>query len=130
MNARAYYRSVQDAIHTATPFIVASKMTFNEIDVNECYIRGSLTFINGYELHIAEYTITHPTINRQKYRYHFQKADGLLVSRWDNVPHHRHISTFPDHRHDSQNEVHPSQPMDIEKALKEIIPLLTHPHGE
>jgi hypothetical protein len=125
VNAHDYYRHVQELIHAISPFVVASDLAFNEIDTNECYIRGSLTLVNGFELHIAEYVITAPSIQRLKYRYHLQDSDGVLVSRWDNVPHHRHIPTFPHHRHDAQNVVHPSEPMDIEKTLQSVIPLVS-----
>ena len=41
MNAREYYLSIQAAIHAA-PHVLRSEVRFDEIDVNECYIRGTL----------------------------------------------------------------------------------------
>jgi hypothetical protein len=35
----------------------------------------------------------------RKYSFHWQKKSGEMISRWDNAPHHTHISTFPHHRH-------------------------------
>jgi len=34
-----------------------------------------------------------------KYSFHWQDADGHLLKRWDNVPHHPEISTHPHHVH-------------------------------
>ncbi len=92
-------------------------MRFEEIDVNECYVRGVLSLMGGFELYIAEYVITTPTIARPKYRYHLQTSDGSLVSRWDNAPRHPSVSTFPDHRHDAYGGIHPARPMSVPDVL-------------
>ena len=121
MNAREYYLSIQAAIHAA-PHVSRSEVRFDEIDINECYIRGSIYLLGDLELHIAEYVVTEPDIQRFKYRYHLQAAeDKKLVSRWDNVAHHPQIRTFPHHRHDQSDEVHPSPPMDITKLLDAVL---------
>ena len=121
MNAREYYLGIQAAIHAA-PHVLRSEVRFDEIDVKECYIRGTLYLLGDLELHIAEYVVTEPEIQRLKYRYHLQTAkDKILVSRWDNVAHHPQIRTFPHHRHDQSDEVHPSPPMDITKLLDAVL---------
>ena len=33
------------------------------------------------------------------YSFHWQNARGALLIRWDDAPHHRHLSTFPYHKH-------------------------------
>ena len=53
---------------------------YSEIDVNQCYLRGTLTLSNGYQLHIAEYVITDPSIVRTKYRYHLQYPRQVKLS--------------------------------------------------
>lgn len=123
MTARDYYLSVQSVI-SRSRLVISNSLSFNEIDQNECYVRGSLTLINGWNLHVAEYVVTEPILTRLKYRYQLQQSDGILVSRWDNAPHHKHISTFPDHRHDEMENVFSSIPMDIPKVLDAIIALL------
>ena len=126
MNARTYYVGLLDAIHVA-PHIIASEIRFEDIDVNECYIRGVLTLLEGFTLHIAEYVVTEPVLTRIKYRYHLQNSTGQPVCRWDNVPHHPGIATFPDHRHDGHGDVHPSPVMSIpdvlDAALSFILPV-------
>jgi hypothetical protein len=125
VNARDYYGELQSAI-LARPYVLSLEAQFEEIDTNECYIRGVLTLIDGFELHIAEYVVTEPVVTRSKYRYHLQTSAGQQVSRWDNAPHHPQVSTFPHHRHDDQGRVHPSSPVTVadvlEVALEHIIP--------
>ena len=125
MNARAYYQSLQSAIHAA-PHVLRSDVRFEEIDVNECYVSGVLLLMGSFELHIAEYVVTDPVLTRLKYRYHLQTADGRLVSRWDNATHHPTVSTFPHHRYDEQDGIHPASPMNVldvlDSALQFILP--------
>ena len=116
MNAREYYLEIQATVHTA-PHVVQSSVQFDEIDVNECYIRGVLSLVGNLELHIAEYVVTTPHVRRLKYRYHLQTAEGKLISRWDNVPHHPQIPTFPDHRHDEAGGVHASPSVGLADVL-------------
>lgn len=120
MNARDYYLSLQHAIHIA-PHVLRSDVRFEEIDVNECYVRGILTLTGGFGLHIAEYVVTEPVLTRPKYRYHLQTSAGKLVSRWDNAPHHPTVSTFPDHRHDDQGGVQPASSMSVPDVLDAVL---------
>jgi hypothetical protein len=123
VNAREYYQSILSAIHES-PYVVATDLQFREIDSNECYIRGRLTIVNAIELHIAEYVITEPSVQRTKYRYHLQKTVGQLVCRWDNVPHHPQIPTFPDHQHLASGQIAPASAMDLASVLRSLIQYL------
>jgi len=52
-----------------------------------------------------------------KYSYHFMK--GNKVIRWDNVPHHKEISTYPHHMHEN-DKIRESRKMDICMVFEEI----------
>jgi len=39
----------------------------------------------------------------RKYSFHWQRADNTVIMRWDNSPHHRHLVSFPHHKHDYRN---------------------------
>lgn len=123
MTAQEYYQLVQRAIGESR-LVIVTTISFNEVDENECYIRGVLTLFNECELHVAEYVVTEPVIKRDKYRYHLQKTDGTLISRWDNVPHHPQIETFPDHRHDGNGTIHPSPAIGLPEVLQAVIPFV------
>ena len=120
MNAREYYLHVQNTIHIA-PHVLRSDIRFEEIDTHECYIRGVLTLIGDYKLHIAEYVMTEPVLTRSKYRYHLQDANGTLIIRWDNAPHHSEIPTFPDHRHRQSGIVEPSPSVSLNEVLDLVL---------
>ena len=122
MNTRDYYVELQKAIHAA-PHVLHSDMHFEEIDLNQCYIRGVITLIEGFVLHVAEYVVTAPAVTRPKYRYHLQNAEGTLVSRWDNAPHHPEVPSFPHHIHDGEG-MHPSQPMTIPEVLDTLLQII------
>lgn len=123
MNAREYYLSLQNAIHES-PHVLSSDIHFEEIDVNECYVRGVINLIANLELHIAEYTRTTPTVVHLKYRYHLQTSAGKLISRWDNAQHHTAVATFPYHRHDQDDHIHPSPPVSIPDVLDASLPFI------
>ena len=129
VNARDYYLGLQDEIHAA-PFVLRSDLRFEEIDANECYIRGILLLVDGFELHIAEYVVTEPDLTRTKYRYHLQSSSSELVARWDNAPHHRSVSTFPDHYHNAQGIVHSTRPMSVSEVLDTILPIILPPMSD
>jgi len=119
LNARDYYLDLQAAIHRC-PHVLRSDTRFDEIHASECYIRGVLGLVHGFQLHIPEYVVTQSELQRPKYRYHLHSADGELVTRWDNAPHHPELQGFPDHRHDAAG-VHPAPQMSIPRVLETLI---------
>lgn len=56
---------------------------------------------------------------RIKYKYQWQFENGELIARWDNVPHHLEIATFPHHIHDHKS-VSECSNMDL-RAVIDII---------
>lgn len=76
--------------------------------------------IDNSTLYISEYfTIFGDEIKRDKYSYHRQKNNELLI-RWDNAPHHRELPTFPFHVHRKYG-IFESKEMTVEDVLKELI---------
>jgi len=53
------------------------------------------------------------------YRYHYQKANGSVIFRYDNTPHHPEVSTHPAHKHESTGVVSAVRP-DIERVIEEV----------
>lgn len=123
MKPRDYFRQFQETT-LAVPHVIQSNLAFDEISESECYIRGALTLIWGFQLHVAEYTITEPDIQRLKYRYHLQTMQNEFVCRWDNAPHHPEVETHLHHWHLAQGAVESSPAMNIEQILVAILPFL------
>ena len=89
---------------------------------SEFYVR--LRFHNDSQLTIVEKVIVERfTITKARYAYHYQQADGTLIFRYDNVPHHPEIKTHPHHKHIGDSIV-ATQPPDISEVLREIDALL------
>jgi hypothetical protein len=89
---------------------------------SEFYAR--LRFHDDSQLTIVEKLIVERfTIIKARYAYHYQQADGALVFRYDNVPHHPEIKTHPHHKHIGDSIV-ATQPPDLGEVLREIDSIL------
>ena len=64
---------------------------------NGGYIKATVTFVNDSQLSIREFV--NGKLRKTDYAYHYQGSDGKLVFRYDNAPHHAHVTTFPHHKH-------------------------------
>ena len=92
-------------------------------------VRGRLRFYDGSTLTFEEKVIKRGrSIEKISYRYHYQRADGTLVFRYDNAPHHPEVLTFPDHIH-IEGRVEAAEPPDLSKVLRRIDELL-YPTGQ
>ena len=80
---------------------------------------GRIVFYNGSILEFTESI----TPDRFQYRYHYMNTKGNLIFRYDNVPHHREIATFPDHKHHSDTVVE-SASVDLRQVMEEIIDMI------
>jgi hypothetical protein len=58
-------------------------------------------------------------IEKIHYSYHFQRADGATIFRYDNAPHHRKIKSFPHHKHAGE-KIEASAAPDLHEVLQEI----------
>ncbi len=87
------------------------------------YLECRLLMIDNSTLYISEYfTIFGDEIKRDKYSYHHQRNNELLI-RWDNAPHHRELPTFPFHVH-RKDGVFESKAMTVEEVLKELAEIM------
>jgi hypothetical protein len=91
-----------------------------EVGDKDGYVRIKCRLSNGDILEFAEYVI----ISKRKvcvetYSFHWQTADGKLRKRWDNVPHHKEVDTFPNHIH-LPDKVVGSSPKTLKKILADI----------
>ncbi len=77
------------------------------------YIKIEIALHNGTFLHVREYNDE----KERNYSFHWQDEKGKLIVRWDNSPHHGHLSTFPHHRHTGER-VEESADVSLEDVLK------------
>ncbi len=120
MNSREYYSRIEGVIRDC-PIITHFSIDFDEIDEHIGYLKGRLELIDGSFLYFIEFVeIQNNIAIRLKYKYQWQSDNGNLIIRWDNVPHHPGVDTFPYHMHDNHG-VHASRNMDLETVINEIM---------
>ena len=66
-------------------------------------------------LHAREYADE----EERNYSYHWQDEKNQLRVRWDNAPHHGHISTHPHHKH-VEDDIQPSSEISFAEVLEYI----------
>jgi hypothetical protein len=119
MIIREYYSQIETIINEC-PIVTHFSIEFDEIDTFVGYLKGTLELIDASVLHFMEFVeIKNDSITLVKYKYQWQFENGDLITRWDNVPHHREIATFPYHMHDNKG-VSECPNIDL-KAVIEVI---------
>ncbi len=89
-------------------------------DVGYFRIRGTFVNSDGF-LFMERFHNRDGGIFVEKYAFHWQRADGSLIRRWDNAPHHPEIATFPDHLHEgSEDTVLPHAAVDSFRVLRMV----------
>lgn len=85
-------------------------------------LRIRVLLVNGDILYLLErFEEADGRIAVGKYSFHWQRADGSLIRRWDNAPHHPEITSFPNHLHeDDENHVLAHEAVDIFQVLESI----------
>ncbi len=87
-------------------------------------VEGRLCFYDGSLLEFNETVIVRGVVLiKTDYAYHYQQADGTLVFRYDNAPHHLEIVTYPDHLHVGER-IEAAEPPDLSDVLRRIDELL------
>lgn len=114
----ARLRDVRVALLT-TPAIAEFQMLRAQAlgDVGYFRVRGRLANGGGF-MFSERFRHQAGSIAVEKYSFHWQAANGALIRRWDNAPHHREISSFPHHLHEGDdNNVLPHAPLDVFSVL-------------
>lgn len=85
-------------------------------------LRIRALLVNGDILYLLErFEETDGRIAVGKYSFHWQRADGSLIRRWDNAPHHPEITSFPNHLHEGdENHVLAHEAVDVFQVLESI----------
>ncbi len=85
---------------------------------SELYAR--LRFWDGSLLQFEEaLRIQAFAIVKVRYSYHYQRADGTLVFRYDNALHYPDLPGFPEHKHEGSDTA-PAPTPDLSQILREI----------
>ena len=115
-----YFQSLLDLL-ASLPFVEFSNVNLEKRGDLAGFIRGEVEFRDGSSLLLFRELIDlRLPLQKVMYAYHYQKADGTLIFRYDNTAHHRSISTFPFHKHLMDGDVISSNIPSLEQVLREI----------
>ncbi len=121
-----YFQSMLDLL-AALPFVESSNVNLEKRGDLAGLIRGEVEFRDGSSLlFFRELIDLRQPLQKIMYAYHYQKANGELIFRYDNTAHHRTVSTFPIHKHLMGGDVASSQIPSLEQVLREIEEFLFH----
>ncbi len=85
---------------------------------SELFMR--LRFWDGSLLQVEEALIVRAfAIVKIRYNYHYQRADGTQIFRYDNAPHYPDLPGFPEHKHERGAVLSAPAP-DLSQVLNEV----------
>jgi hypothetical protein len=110
-------KDIQIALKLADWFSTEEHIDYNaDLSLGHLFVNGKIVF---YDSTVLEFTES-ITPDGLRYRYQYMEDNGNLIFRYDNVPHHPQLSTFPHHKHD-KNKTAESGPVDLKQVVEEII---------
>ena len=84
---------------------------------SELFMR--LRFLDGSLLQVEEVLVVRAlAIVKVRYNYHYQRADGTEVFRYDNAPHYPDLPGFPEQKHEGDQVLSAPAP-DLSQVLRE-----------
>jgi len=103
-------------IEIETLEIVGQSYKFGQLTL----FRAKLRFFDHSSLQVYEaLTVRGMKVAKDRYSYQYSDTEGNTLFRYDNVPHHPNISTYPDHKH-TPTGIEPSRAPDLTDVLWEI----------
>lgn len=124
MRLRRYLERLRDTIYSRQEIEVEYLRVEEVLADRLGAIEGRLRFYDDSLLAFDETVIERGIVLvKTDYAYHYQRADGTLVFRYDNAPHHPEVFTFPDHIH-IEGRVEAAEPPNLSEVLRRIDGLL------
>ena len=92
-----YFELIEKAVEFSPA--TEAEIEILRFDAKSGLIEGVLYFADGSRLEFTERVVIElRRLVKQEYRYQFVRNEEA-VFRYDNAPHHTHISTHPHHKH-------------------------------
>ncbi len=114
----SYFSAIEDIINDCD-FIERTEINKQKINNSFGIISGKIFFSNGTLDFLEVVRIYDQKAIKKKYKYHFRRYDNSMVFRYDNMPHHPKISSFPHHKH-TESRIIESQEPELILVIKEI----------
>lgn len=119
MSLQPHLARLEDILRARKDARVESlSIRLTEIDAT---FKANLCFVDDSRLSIVEQVerIGRWGVRRTFHKYHYHRADGTLVFRYDSSPHYPELPTFPSHKHTPDGVVE-ALPPDLLDVLCEI----------
>ena len=114
-------KEIEETISPSSIVVSSNIQKFFSSTKKEAYIRGTLTFIDLSSLEFAIYVVEKgKKLVFDKYRFQYIDSRKRLIFRYDNAPHYKDISTFPNHKHLKDGRVIESTFPRFPEILEEI----------
>jgi hypothetical protein len=121
-----YFELIEKAIEYSPA--TEAEIEILRFDAKSGLIEGVLYFADGSRLEFTErVVIEQRRLVKQEYRYQFVRNEEA-VFRYDNAPHHTHISTHPHHKHVGA-KILPALEPEFSQVLNEAVALLIEDTG-
>lgn len=117
------YREWVDKVLSKSPFVYEVKTHYEDRE-EVWFLRVNVYFIDNSLLHFRELFVGQERSIKKTYTYHYQRADGTMVFRYDNAPHFQKLPSAPHHKHVGENDVIATNAPDLQSVLKEIESLI------
>lgn len=116
-----HFEIIEKAIEYSSA--VEAEIESERFDATGGKVTGAIYFADGSRLEFSELVVLEkgPPVKR-KYRYQFMSGNETIF-RYDNAPHHEHVSTHPHHKHVG-SEILPAIEPEFSQVLKEAEALL------
>ena len=120
-NLSRYLDRLYATVHSRHDIVVEEFELFDQSAVagrtSELFMK--LRFWDGSLLQVEEALVVQAfTITKTRYNYHYQRADGSLIFRYDNAPHYPDLPGFPEHKHEGDQVLSAPAP-DLSQVLRE-----------
>jgi hypothetical protein len=110
---------MEEILEKYQSIIQLQRFLLNRKDNQISEFKVRLTFKDASILAFSEIIIF--GIAKRKYSYQWMDSNFELKIRWDNAFHHRHIATFPHHKHiEDENRIVESEELNLDKILNFI----------
>jgi hypothetical protein len=121
MTPADHLASIKERLLT-DPIVASFQITRERTTPFDGHLRARLILVDGSRLEFSEYVQrSGDAIGVITYSYNWTDAEGALIKRWDNAPHHIELPGFPDHVHfGATGEVTTGEPMNIFAVLDEV----------
>lgn len=104
------------------PVVTSYQILRREIAATDGKLRVKVMLSDGSSAELFEYVAeSRGHIHLLKYSLHWQDANGKLVKRWDNAPHHPNLPNAPHHIHSRDGSIQDAKQIpDILLVIVEI----------